>query len=89
MLGAGQLVSTIWKARHKRGRGSLRFNVYRMSSDNGRVSQLLRPTDVHDLVKLCHVLAATLAADDCIPAGQRRVLADLAERLSHVTLTRS
>ena len=88
MLGAGQLVSTIWMTGEKRGRRSCRFNVYRMSPTSGRVSQLLRPADVHDLVKLCHVLAATLADDGCIPPEQRRALADLAKRLSHITRTR-
>ena len=89
MLGAGQLVSAVWKTADQRGGRSCRFNVYRMDPHNGSVSQLLRPNDVHDLVKLCHVLAATLADDGCIPAEQRRALADLAERLSHITHTRS
>ena len=89
MLGAGQLVSAIWKGADKRGGRSCRFNVYRMDPHNGSVSRLLRPNDVLDLVKLCHVLAATLADDGCIPPEQRRALADLAERLSYITRTRS
>ena len=89
MLGAGKLVSAVWKTADQLGKRSCRFNLYRMSPRNGRVSQLLRPTDVHDLVKLCHVLTATLADDGCIPQEQRRALADLAERLSHITDTGS
>ena len=87
MLGAGQLASAIWKARAKRGRRSYRFNVYRMSPHNGRVSHLLWPTDVHDLVRLCHVLAVTLADDEGIPTEQRRALAHLGRRLSDITNT--
>ena len=89
MLGAGKLVSAVWKTADQRGGLSCRFNVYRMDPHNGSVSRLLRPNDVHDLVKLCHVLAMTLADDICIPPEQRRALADLAERLSHITTTRS
>jgi len=43
--------------------------------------------DVHDLVKLCHVLAVTLSDDACIPTDQRRALADLAECLNEITNT--
>ena len=88
MLGAGQLVSAVWKTADQRGGRSCHFNVYRMNPHNGTVSQLLRPMDVHDLVKLCQVLAMTLADDGVIPPEQRRVLADLAKRLSHITHTR-
>jgi hypothetical protein len=89
MLGAGQLVSTIWQTGRAPGRRSARFNIYRLSPHDGRVSQLLRGTDLHDLVKLCQVLAVTLADDDGLPPEQRRTLGDLAARLSHITTTRS
>ena len=89
MLGAGQLVSAVWKTADQRGGRSCHFNVYRMNPHNGTVSQLLRPMDVHDLVKLCHVLAVTLSDDACIRTDQRRALADLAECLSEITNTRT
>ena len=89
MLGAGQLASTIWKDGDERSGWSYRFNVYRMSTHNGHVSQLLRPDDVLDLVKLSQVLAAVLAEDGCIPAAQRRALDELAARLDTITRTRS
>ena len=85
ILGAGQLVSTVWKAGDERAGWQYRFNVYRMSAGNGQVSQLLRPADVENLVKLCRVLAMTLADDGCMPARQRRALADLAGKLDEIT----
>jgi hypothetical protein len=85
MLGAGQLVSTVWKTGDDRGGWRYRFNVYRMSPRNGQVSQLLRPADVENLVKLCQVLAMTLADDGCMPAEQRRTLAHLAAKLDEIT----
>lgn len=88
MLGAGQLVSAIWKLDRRRSRATHRFNIYRSSARTGRVSQLLRPADVPDLVKLCQVLATTLAEDGCVPAEQRRSLADLAIKLDAITRTR-
>jgi hypothetical protein len=89
MLGAGKLTSAIWKSGDERGGWTYRFNVYRMSNRNGQVSQLFRPTDVGDLVKLCQVLAAVLADDGCISCDQRRALAKLADDLDSITRTRS
>ena len=66
---------------------SWRINVYRLSSRDGQVEQLLRPTDMQDLVKLCQVLAATLADDGCIPTRQRCALANLAAKLDGITRT--
>ena len=88
MLGTGQLVSNLWKSRDDQGGWTYRFNIYRMSGCNGHVSQLLRPADVQDLVKLCQVLAATLADDGCIPAEEQYDLADLSVKLDSITRTR-
>ena len=88
MLGTRRLASALWKIPNKQGDWTCRFNVYRMNGRTGHVSQLLRPDDVPDLVKLCQVLAVTLANDDCIPADQRRTLADLAVKLDAITQTR-
>ena len=85
MLGAGRLVSSLWKSGDERAGWTYRFNVYRMSQRSGHVSQLLRPTDVQDLVKLCQVLAVTLSEDGCIPIEQRRLLAKLAAELDTIT----
>lgn len=85
LLGAGRLVSSLWKHGDPHGGWAYRFNIFRMSTAGGRVSQLLRPRDVHDLVKLCRVLAAELAADGCLPHAQRRALANLAETLHDFT----
>jgi len=89
MLGAGQLVSAVWKSGDERAGWAYRFNIYRMSQRNGHVSQLFRPTDVQDLVKLCQVLAVTLSDDGCIPIEQRRLLAELAAELDTITSKRN
>ena len=88
ILGAGQLVSALWNTADQIGAGSCRFNVYRMSPSDGCVSQLLRPADVPDLVKLCQVLAVAFAEDASISLSERRTLADLAIRLDEITRTR-
>ena len=89
ILGAGQLSSALWKAGDEQSGWTYRFNIYRMSSRTGHVSELLRPQDVGDLVKLCQVLAAILADDGCVPRDQRRALAKLAADLDSITCTRS
>lgn len=88
MLGARQLASALWNIGDEEGGWTCRFNVYRMNDRTGHVSQLLRPGDVQDLVKLCQVLAITLADDGCIPTDQRRTLADLAVKLDAINQTR-
>ena len=87
MVGAGPLVSNIWKTGDVRGGWSYRFNLYRMSGQSGHVSQLLRPADVRELVKLCQVLAFTFADDGCIPTGQCGELSQLAAQLDQITRT--
>ena len=89
MLGAGQLVSGIWKTGDERSGWAYRFNLYRTNHHTGHVSQLLRPADVPDLVKLCQVLAATLADDGCVAAPVRRALAQLATELDAITQGRT
>jgi hypothetical protein len=89
MLGAGPLVSSLWKTGDERSGWTYRFNIYRMNERNGQVSQVFRPTDVQDLVKLCQVLAATLADDGCIPEKQQRDLAELSVKLDCITRTRN
>jgi hypothetical protein len=84
-IGAGRLVSTIWKRGNPQDGWRYRFNVFRMSHSSGRVSRLLRPADVLDLAKLCQVLAATLVDDGCISAAERQQLQDLATKLDAVT----
>jgi hypothetical protein len=89
MLGAGQLVSGIWKSGDEQSGWAYRFNVYRTNPRTGHVSQLLRPADVPDLVKLCQVLAATLADDGCIAVPLRRAMARLAAELDSITQGRT
>jgi hypothetical protein len=88
MVGAGSLVSAVWKHGDLQSGWAYRFNIFRMRVGSGRVSQLLRPSDIHDLVKLCRVLATVLADDGCIPQTQRRALADLADELDAITSSR-
>ena len=87
MLGAGELISAIWKTGDERSGRNYRFNIYRCKPDSGHVRQVFRPADVADLVKLCQVLAATLADDGCIPEELRRKLLDLAIKLDGIDRT--
>jgi hypothetical protein len=84
-VGAGELVSSVWKQGCELSNWRYRFNVCRMSVRDGRVSRLLRPSDLASMVKLCQVLAATLAADGCMPAAERRELTALAAKLDEIT----
>jgi hypothetical protein len=85
IVGAGRLVSALWKRTDAGNSWQYRFNVYRMNPLSGRVSRLFRPSDVFDLVKLCQVLAATLVDDGCISTDDRQQLRELAANLDAIT----
>lgn len=84
MVGAGRLAASIWKTGDERSGWNYRFNVFRMSGTNGRVTQRFSPNDVADLAKLVRVLAFTLADDGCVTADLRDDLFCLAACLDEV-----
>jgi hypothetical protein len=86
-VGAGRLVSAIWKRGNERIGWQLRFSISRMSAANSRASRLFRPSDVMHLAKLCQVLAATFVDDGCISTIERQQLRDLAAKLDAITNT--
>ena len=77
MVGAGELTASIWKLAEPSLNGHYRFSIFRMTRDTGSVSQCFVPSDVADLVKLSHVLAATLLDDGCLSDADRRGLRKL------------
>jgi hypothetical protein len=83
MLGAGKLVSTLWKTGDQQAGWRYHFNLFRMT-DRGHVGQRFSPDDLVDLIKLARVLAATLADDGCLSPTQRRELARLAAMLDQI-----
>jgi hypothetical protein len=82
IVGAGPLVSHVWKRGDERSGWFYRYNIFRVSSKNGRVSQLLAPTDIISLAKLSRVLALALLDDGCTAMETRRDLAKLADILT-------
>ncbi len=62
-LGAGQLASMLWKSNEGGAEGNYQFNLFRLLSTTGHVSQLFRPEDIPSLLKLLHLLATTLIAE--------------------------
>ena len=87
MVGAGELASALWKTGDQVAGWRYRFNLFRMPSRSGRVSQLFRPADLTDIVKLCQVLAATLVDDGCLSPADRRALKQLVANLEQITNT--
>jgi hypothetical protein len=81
MVGAGELTASIWKLAVPSLNGQYRFSIFHMSRDTGRVSQQFNPCDVAALVKLSHVLAATLLDDGCLSDVDRRGLRKLLSAL--------
>ena len=84
MIGAGRLTSMIWKNGDERSGWRYSFNLFRLTSQGGRVSQLFKPTDVIHFVKLAQVLAAVIADDGCLTHVEAGVLKRLANDLDHL-----
>ncbi len=84
MVGAGRLTSMIWKNGDERTGWRYSFNLFRLTTHGGRVSQLFKPADVIHLVKLAQVLAAVIADDGCLTQIECGVLKRLATDLDEV-----
>lgn len=85
LIGAGKLVSAVWKRGDEQCGHYYRFNVYRMNDQSGTVTRMFRPADLPDFLKLCQVLAMELCLDGCLPENDRLRLAELADDLDAIT----
>ena len=72
------LTASVWKSNKKRSGCRYRFNVFRLSSETGRVTHCLLPSDLPNLVKLVRVLSQVIADDGCISSDLRNRLSELA-----------
>jgi hypothetical protein len=66
MLGAGNLAASLWKFGDEENGWRYRFNIFRMTRANGRVSHRFLPQDVADLAKLAQTLAFALSEEECL-----------------------
>jgi hypothetical protein len=85
LIGAGKLVSAVWKRADDEHGFVYRFNVFRMNDHSGMVTRMFRPSDLPDFLKLCQVLAMELSLDGCLPEDDRLRLAELADDLDAIT----
>ena len=83
-IGAGQLTSIVWKIGDQDSGWRYRFNLFRLTRDCAQVSQLYKPSDVRDFVKLAQVLASVILDDGCISRPERELLRQLATDLDGV-----
>lgn len=87
MVGAGRLTSVIWKPGDEDEGFRYRFNIFRTTVAQGRVSQLFEPEDVLALARLAYVLALMMLDDGCINADIRQRLKQLVYRLEMCAIT--
>ena len=72
MLGAGDLVSHLHRGEDAGDVAAYRFSVFRLSRELEATHEL-RPSDLHDMVKLCQVLAFAIVDDGWIPKETSRL----------------
>lgn len=87
MVGAGRLTSVIWKPGDEHEGFRYRFNIFRTTVAQGRVSQLFEPEDVLALARLAYVLALMMLDDGCLNADLRQRLKQLVYRLEMCAIT--
>lgn len=83
IVGSGELTSHI--RINPSMSGSYRFNIFRLNHDSGVPSNWLEASDVRAIVKLCQVLAFTIADDGWLPGETRDDLNALANELDELT----
>ena len=81
IVGAGSLISNIWKLGGEQTGSRYRFNVALNVSDQGFVTDLFLPIDLFHFIKLIQVLAAVISDDGCLNQAERTMLRNLAEKL--------
>ena len=81
IVGAGPLISTIWKLGDEHTGWRYRFNLTRQISDRGDFTDLFQPVDLIHFIKLIQVLAAVIADDGCLTSIERTTLKSLAAQL--------
>ena len=81
IVGAGPLISTIWKLGGEHTVWRYRFNLVRQTSDKGIVTDLFQPTDLIHFVKLIQILATVIADNGCLNHSERKTLRKLAAQL--------
>ena len=81
IVGAGQLVSSIWKLGSEQTDCRYRFDVVRNASEQGFVTDLFQPIDLFHFIKLIQVLAAVISDDGCLTQTERTMLRNLAAKL--------
>ena len=84
VLGAGELVSHLRRLDNTTDESNYEFNAFRLAEDM-QATHVLRPTDLRNLVKLCQVLAFTIADDGWLSDETRAELFELADDLDGVT----
>ena len=84
VLGAGDLVSHLYRGPGEAGHARYRFNLYRLGADM-QVTHELRPCDLRDLVKLCQVLAFAIVDDGWSADPANAALQELNEQLDSLT----
>jgi len=84
VLGAGELISHLYRASDCRGSASYQFNILRLQSDLEMTHEFC-PSDLPDLIKLCQVLAFAIEDDGWVCVATRKRLRDLLDDLDEIT----
>jgi hypothetical protein len=84
IVGAGPLLSAIWKLGDEHTGWRYRFNVTRQTSDRGAFTELFQPLDLIHFIKLIQVLAAVIGDDGCLDRAERTAIKNLAIQLDHL-----
>ncbi len=85
VLGSGDLVSHLRRFTDDEGATDYVFNVIQFRSESLEASHALRPEDLRSVVKLCQVMAFTVADDGWVQPQLREELFQLASELDELT----
>jgi hypothetical protein len=84
VIGAGNLVSRLHRGDDADDPENYRFSVFRLGHEL-QATHELRPCDLHDLVKLCQVLAFAIVDDGWIARETGDSLRELVDELDALT----
>ena len=84
IVGAGELISHVYRENDESNPNNYRFNIFRITSGL-TVTHELQASDLRDIIKLCQVLGVSILDDGWIPSDATSALNSLVEQLDSLT----
>ena len=82
IVGAGPLISRLWKFGSEESGWRYRFEVHSETADGDYQTDLFQPSDLCHFLQLTHLLATEILCDGCITQADREALSRIVSQMT-------